>query len=340
MRSSFSTTAITAALLISRTPAQADSSLKRGITYIDGGAEAIDYGILLSSKSPLSWYYNWLPTVPPSDMFQGNQSGSIEFVPTIHNLDHIDNNISAIGDLSKTVRHLFTFNEPDEKRENGGSDLDPQEAAQVYIDKIVPLRERFSISHPVVTGSPRGLQWLTDFNAACWTIDSKDGCPADFAVAHWYGDFAGMSSWIGQLEAWYTKGDVGLQGDFKLWVTELGLAGADNASNYAVMDQTLPYLDQLSYVEKYAWFGVFRPATANKWTGSGLSLFQSDGGLTELGALYLGGEGNGFSVGDKGQISEGGGSGDGNGDNQSSALRTGTSILWICAIVLSMNRIL
>jgi hypothetical protein len=57
-------------------------------------------------------------------------------------------------------------------------------------------------------------------------------------------------------------------------------------------------LDDLEYVERYAWFGAFRADDANEWTGDAVALFEDDGGLTELGALYLGDK---FSEGQKGE---------------------------------------
>jgi hypothetical protein len=51
-------------------------------------------------------------------------------------------------------------------------------------------------------------------------------------------------------------------------------------------------------VEKYSWFGAFRPKDANAWTGDGVALFDNGGGLTKLGALYMG---NGYKVGQKGE---------------------------------------
>ncbi|ETS73629.1 hypothetical protein PFICI_14575 [Pestalotiopsis fici W106-1] len=279
--------------------AQSSGTSKRGIAYIKDGHSA-DYNLLLSAKSPLDWYYTWLPTTAPENIFWGDKADTIEFVPTIHNNTKLDADLDALERVPASSQYLFTFNEPDGTFETGGSDLSPQDAARDYIAKIAPLRSRFKISHPATTGSARGFQWLQDFNAACWAIDPENGCPTDFVVVHWYGDFQGMASWIGQLAGWYNGSNVGLQGDLKVWVTELGVPGAPMDANYAVMSQTLPYLDSLGFVERYAWFGIFRPDGANSWTGTGLSLYDNDGGLSSLGALYVGGESNGFVVGEQG----------------------------------------
>ncbi|KAI1340721.1 glycoside hydrolase family 128 protein [Xylariaceae sp. FL0016] len=318
-----------ACALAGRSTAQDDASPKRGLSYV-GDTHAADYDILLSSNSPLSWYYNWSPYPVSSDIFQAD----IEFVPTLHGTDSLDGDIQQLDNLDDSSKHLFTFNEPDGTTSSGGSSIEPQDAAKAYIEQIVPLRDRFQISHPSVTGSSRGLQWLDDFNSSCWEIDSESGCPADFVTAHWYGDFAGLSSWLGQLAGWYNKSGSGLDGDLQVWISELALVQASDDTTFAMMNQTLPYLDSLDYVAKYSWFGAFRPNEANDWTGDGVSLFQNDGGLSQLGAYYLGGQANGFDEGDKGNGANGNGTddsgdtndGDDNGTDDDANAGTGPGI--------------
>ena len=74
-------------------------------------------------------------------------------------------------------------------------------------------------------------------------------------------------------------------------------------------------------MERYAWFGAFRADDANEWTGDGVALFDGEGGLTELGALYLGGEGNGFVEGQKGEGGAGG-------------VRANVGVLFFCLVML------
>jgi hypothetical protein len=301
----------------------ADETLppKRGLTFIgDSDSHKADYDILLSNNSPITWYYTWSPMPAPSDIFPADAESRIEFVPTLPSTDNLDDNIKALEGVPDSSKHLLTFNEPDGSTDSGGSSISPEDAAKAYIEKIVPLRDRFQISHPSVTGSPRGMEWLNDFNSSCWDIDSDNGCPADFVTAHWYGEFDGLSAWLGQLSGWYNQSGSGIKDkdNVKIWVNELGLPQADENATFAMMNQSLPYLDQLDYVEKYAWFGVFRPKEANAWTGDGPALFQNDGGLSELGAYYLGGDANGYKVGQQGQSSGGSGnSGGNNGDDGS-----------------------
>jgi hypothetical protein len=81
----------------------------------------------------------------------------------------------------------------------------------------------------------------------------------------------------------------------------MGLPQQSAEDTVNMMNRTLPYLDDLDYVEKYSWFGAFRTDDANEWTGDGVALFDDDGGLTELGTLYLG---DGFEQGQKGEGEE------------------------------------
>lgn len=283
---------------------------KRGLAYL-GDSYSSDNSLLLSQNSPISWIYNWSPYPPrlPSS------SNNPEFIPLIHGIDTTsdDSTFTALKNLPDSSRHLLTFNEPDGTTSSGGSAISPEDAARAYIDHIVPLRNgddgrRWLISHPSVTGSPRGLDWLRDFNTACFDIDSSNGCPTDFIAAHWYGAFEGLASWLGSLDDFYNA-DRSDSDKLRIWVTEMALPQASAEDTTSMMNQTLPYLDGLESVERYAWFGAFRTDDANQWTGDGVALFNGDGGLTECGALYLGGEGSGFSVGQQGE-----GNGDANGD--------------------------
>jgi hypothetical protein len=288
--------------LLATTQAQ-DS--KRGFAYI-GDTHAPDNKLLSSDNSPLAWYYNWSP-YPNTDLIP---TGSLEFVPMIHGIDATEDSRTeqVINGLDKSSTHLLSFNEPDGTTGSGGSSISPEDAARAYIDYVVPYRNgskggrEWKISHPSTTGSPNGLKWLRSFNSSCYDIDPENGCPADFIAAHWYGAFDGLAGWLGTLDEFYNTNSTG-DSTLKIWVTEMALPQQDADATIAMMNQTLPYLDGLDYVERYAWFGAFRPDDANAWTGDGVALFDDDGGLTELGALYMG---SGFKEGQKGQGSAAG----------------------------------
>lgn len=279
--------------------AQSGFSSKRGLAF-SGDSHESDTNLLLSENSSLAWYYTW--SANPSTVI-GN---TLVFVPLIHGLDDASSTevMQTINDLPLSSTHLLTFNEPDGTTSSGGSSISPEDAARAYISDIVPLRSptksrsrSWNISHPVVTGSDQGLKWLRSFNESCYDIDEDNGCPTDFVAVHWYGYAADMESWLKTLHDFYGTRVS------KYWVTEMALPQGDEDDTLATMNQSLAFLDAQDDVEAYAWLGAFRKDEANAWTGDNVALFNDNGALTELGALYLGGEERGFEKGMKGPAS-------------------------------------
>ncbi|KAH8673283.1 glycosyl hydrolase catalytic core-domain-containing protein [Xylariales sp. PMI_506] len=276
----------------------ATTASKRGLAYL-GDPHQGDLNLLLSEKSPISWYYTWsLNQAQPVNT-------TVPFLPLVTNTDDASNSdlIPLLSQLPASATHLLTFNEPDGSTDSGGSAISPDDAASSYLEYIVPLRNndtrRWNISHPVVTGSSQGLTWLQDFNASCYKLDPS-GCPTDFVAVHWYGDFAGLASWLGTLSAFYNPNNDS-DSTLEFWVTEMALPQADEETTASTLNQSIAYLDGLDYVSGYAWFGDFREDDSNEWTGESVAFFDNNGGLTEVGSLYLGGSQNGFAVGVKGQ---------------------------------------
>ncbi|KAK4945714.1 hypothetical protein LTR10_015062 [Elasticomyces elasticus] len=191
---------------------------------------------------------------------------------------------SAIATIeSSGATHVLTFNEPDGSTASGGTNTTPAAAASIWLDTIAPLRlppYNISISLPATTGSSQGLTWLSEFNTSCYAL-SRTGCEFDFVATHWYGDFDGLASWLGQIHALYPSK--------KIWLTEFAVPAVSTTETLSFMNESLAYLDGLSYVE--------RTDDAGAFTGGGVSMFDNSGKLTELGAVYLGGEADGFEEG-------------------------------------------
>lgn len=272
---------------------------KRGLAYL-GDAHPSDEDLLLSANSSIDWYYNWSPSPVPGI--------SLPFVPLIHGLSDASSasELAALNGLPASSTHLLTFNEPDGTTSSGGSAIAPSDAARAYVDDIAPLRtsspRSWKVSHPATTGSPSGLAWLREFNASCWEIDPGAGCPADFVALHWYGDFAGLASWLATLREFYaanaSSGAVAAAGGVEFWVTEMALPQAGAGETADMLNQSLAYLDGLDYVAAYAWYGADREGGSwDGYTGGNVAMFGSGGKLTDVGALYLGGEEAGFEEG-------------------------------------------
>lgn len=95
------------------------------------------------------------------------------------------------------ITHVLGFNEPDGTSVTGGSNVSPVVAAQLWKTNIEPLKAKgVHLGAPAVTGSQRGLTWLQNFFTAC-----NGGCSADFLPIHYYGDFSGLASYMGQVNA-------------------------------------------------------------------------------------------------------------------------------------------
>jgi hypothetical protein len=212
----------------------------------------------------------------------------------IHSAANLDDDIATIKSLGQAVEQVLTFNEPDGDESGGGTDMSPKEAAEAWEEIVKELGsggEGLKISSPATTGSEPGFEWLEKWNESCWDMYEDTGCEFDFVAAHWYGAFDGLASWLGRLhEAWPDK---------EVWVTEYALPQpATQEEVDGFMNVSLAWLEETEWVARYAWFGAFREEDANGWTGEVVSLFDDDGGLTELGSVYMGGEANGFAVGE------------------------------------------
>ena len=94
-----------------------------------------------------------------------------------------------------------------------------------------------------------------------------------------------MASWLGQLHA--------LHPTLPIWVTEFALPTNPLPETQDSFNASLAYLDRLEYVERYAWFGTFRADNAGGFVGGNVSFLDDGGGLTDLGAWYLGEKGTG-----------------------------------------------
>jgi hypothetical protein len=277
-------TLITLPTPISAENTTTSAGLKRGLSWIGTSHSDSDNAIFSTSDSPITWYKTWGAWPISSSGFS-----SLDFVPMIHSAENLDEDISTIKSLGGDVEYVLTFNEPDGDTSGGGTNMSPEDAAEAWED-IVGELGGLKISSPATTGSGPGFEWLEKWNESCWEMYEDTGCEFDFVAAHWYGAFEGLAAWLGRLhEAWPEK---------EIWVTEFALPQpASEEEVEGMMRQSLEWMDETDWVSRYAWFGAFREDDANGWTGEVVSLFDDEGGLTELGSLYMGGNASGFAVG-------------------------------------------
>lgn len=363
--------AILSASTLLSTPASAQntnttsSTSKRGLS-IHQGTNTQDFNIFLQKDSPVAWYYTWSPW--PNSYIEkaaATNGKKIEFIPLLHGTANLDADIKQLAKVTQgQASRLLTFNEPDGDTDSGGSAISPQDAARAYVDRILPLRKgsadggRWLISHPVVTGSGRGLDWLKNFCDACEDINGDNGgCPTDFVAAHWYGAFDGLEGWLGQLREFYKDPKHSFRPDLssssnsrrrtrrqnnsnndkelEIIVTEMGLPQQDDTATQTMLNSSISYLDGNSWVSGYSWFGLFREgsADASGWAGESVAMLDSSGKLTEVGAMFMGGQQGGFAPGE----SVGGDqSGDGSGNAGSAGAVTGVKG-WVIAACVGLS---
>lgn len=199
-----STLLLAAATFIPTTSSQAtfESSPKRGLCFVPSSETPSDNQIWDSRSSDLTWYYNY--GVEPSPAYSQNTTqAEFEFVPMLWGLSSsFLTTVQGLISSGTNISHVLTFNEPDGTTSTGGSAISPSDAAGGWISQVEPLRQMgVKLGAPAVTGSPAGFTWLTDFFDECQSQGTN--CTADFIPVHWYGNFEGLASHIGQLVAAY-----------------------------------------------------------------------------------------------------------------------------------------
>ncbi|KAI9666622.1 MAG: hypothetical protein M1821_004558 [Bathelium mastoideum] len=254
-----------------------DTSSKRGLIYISDNDTPSDDNVWDSSTSDLTWYYNYGPS--PTSLYDNTK---LEFVPMLWGNESDNSFLDTVTGLIQSgtkVNYVLGFNEPDSAT-NGGSGIAAEDAAATWIRLLEPLREKYHVKlgAPAVTAADTGFTWLQNFFTAC-----NGGCHPSFIPIHFYGDFEGFASHIGQVNATYMN--------MSTWVTEFALPDANLSDAQSFYNMSTQYLDRLSYVERYSYFGSFRSSVSN--VGPDAAMLDQSGQLTDIGSWYLGGSATG-----------------------------------------------
>ncbi|TVY64207.1 Alkali-sensitive linkage protein [Lachnellula suecica] len=275
---SASTLLLTAAAIFPVASAQTTNltSAKRGLVFVPSTKYPSDNQIWVENDSDLTWYYNYDAT--PSPAYANRTQAEFEFVPMLFSPStSFATTIQSLVSGGTNISHVMTFNEPDGTSSTGGADLTPDAAATSWISQIEPLRKMgIKAGAPAVTGSPGGFTWLASFFAAC--ASQGTNCTADFIPIHWYGDFGGLASHLGQV--------VGTYPNTSIWITEYALNNATLADTQGFYNTSAEYYDRLDYVDRYSYFGSFRSDVSN--VGPNAAMLNNKGELTDIGAWYLG----------------------------------------------------
>jgi hypothetical protein len=215
-------------------------------------------------RARLPWYYTWGP--------QG-VAGVRGFVPMIWGAD--DARQISLDDGGDT---LLGFNEPDVADQ---ADLSVDQAVALWPSLVATGRR---LGSPAVSaGAATAGGWLDRFLSRA---------SVDFIALHWYGsDFRDPVGATRQLCDYLVA--VHDRYDKPLWLTEYALADFTRgmaAARYptagqqqAFVDASVPMLERLPFVERYAWFALCDTGSAYR-TG----LYANPSRLTPAGAAYLG----------------------------------------------------
>ena len=225
--------AITTLLYLPSLLAQSLSSSKRGLIYVQTKYPSDD-DIWDASDSDLTWYYNY--GASPTSTFDHSK---LAFVPMLWGAPANDTDmtfydtVKGLIDSGMNISYVLGFNEPD-GCSDGGSCVDAKTAAKTWIREVEPLKDLgVKLGAPAVTGAPSGFTWLQEFYTYC-----AGNCTPAFIPVHWYGNFEGLASHIGQVNATYEN--------MTMWVTEFAEAGVSLDDSQEFYNESSSFLDRLS----------------------------------------------------------------------------------------------
>jgi hypothetical protein len=214
------------------------SGNKRGLAY-----NAVDLlESFLGSNSKTSWCYNWGSTSG------GSVPSGLEYVPMLWGLESTDTSgwqAAASSAIASGSTHLLSFNEPDN---TGQANLGYADAATGYMANMQPFAGKAKLGAPAVTNGPsaqgEGMAWLGSFLTAC------SSCTIDFVPLHWYDSATNIDYFKS-----YIMNAHSVAGNRPLWITEFGASGSPEEQQ-TFLQEVMPWLDSLGYVERYAYFMV------------------------------------------------------------------------------------
>ncbi|KAK8930216.1 Alkali-sensitive linkage protein 1 [Metarhizium anisopliae] len=250
------------------------ASSKRGLVFTPNAEHAGDNKLWVQSGSDLTWYYNYQSS--PSPAYSSLSQDQFEFIPMMWGISSDPNDTKFLTDVKKLIddgtkiKHVLGFNEPDTSSAYGGSNIKPADAALAWVANFEPLGKMgVKLGLPACTGGWDSLPWLKQFLGNCSQLVStgkdKKNCTWDFLPVHWYDNFAGLASHIGEQYAY---------------------AHQDLKPTQEFYNQTIDYFDKLDSIGRYSYFGAFRSTNSN--VGANAAFLDKSGKLTDIGSWYLG----------------------------------------------------
>ncbi|HEX3388985.1 MAG TPA: sigma-70 family RNA polymerase sigma factor [Streptosporangiaceae bacterium] len=223
------------------------------------------------AQSGASWYYTW----SASPAVGVSSAGGPRFVPLIWGAANV--NAGTLSEVRGEGPYLLGFNEPDM---SGQANMSPARALSLW-PQLMATGLRLG-SPAVASGGATPGGWLDQFMSGA----QARGYRVNFITLHWYGSDFATGPAVSQLESYLQA--VHARYHKPIWLTEFALANFGGSPQTpsrprqaAFLTAATAMLQRLSYVQRYAWFGL--EATASD--GS-MGLFRSGPAVTTVGRAF------------------------------------------------------
>ncbi|MFJ6081376.1 sigma-70 family RNA polymerase sigma factor [Streptomyces sp. NPDC092369] len=221
-------------------PVHIASGAKKGVGVwtFNGVSQAL-------GASGASWYYTW------NTQHQGvTTPSSASFVPMIWGADSVTD--SALAQAKANGPYLLGFNEPDMAQQ---SNMSVEQALGLW-PKLMAAGQTLG-SPAVAYGGDTAGGWLDRFMSGA----KAKGYRVDFITLHWYGGDFRTPQAVDQLKSYLAA--VYARYHKPIWLTEYALIDFSQGTRFPSAQQQADFvtastkaLDDLSYVQRYAWFGL------------------------------------------------------------------------------------
>ncbi len=221
----------------------------------------------------VSWHYTWGYLNP------GKEPQGVQFIPMVFsNKWQADTLDAKLEEITASVKEhsqaiLLGFNEPDSDEQ---SNVSVELALKAW---PTLMKTGAKLGSPACVNAEG--EWMRQFMQQA----KEKKLRVDFVAVHWYGqpDVKQFITKLVRIHELYDK---------PIWITEFAIGDwkaktpAENRYSPQVVQQfmkeTLPKLNQIAFIERYAWF----PSVPKSAALTSSSLFNEDGSLTELGKIY------------------------------------------------------
>jgi hypothetical protein len=243
-------------------PAVTNSKKGVGAWGFDGASQAL-------ADSGASWYYTWSASPGVSG------PPGVQFVPMIWGA--ADVTASTLSQVKQEGNDLLGFNEPDM---SGQSNMTPAQALSLWPQLVATGMQLGSPAVADDGATPGG--WLDQFMSGA----AARGYRVNFITLHWYGSDFATAAAVDQLQSYIQA--VYARYHLPIWLTEFALANFGGSPATPAPQQQAAFvtaaaamLQRLSYVQRYAWFGL--QATP---TDGSMGLFSSGPVPTTAGRAF------------------------------------------------------